>query len=321
MNSICEYTLKGLRKVFYHGPAHIRPFMDPDAASDAVAGLRATGKPGMVARFGSTELNLWTNVLGIRGGRKDVWAFVRGQIPEWWWNRKCVAQMGMNAGFFPLDEDSLYAFADLMEKDVAELDLLGSWRPEERFLDLSGIPKIPLVYMEPFWSERPWTRLLEGKKVLVVHPFAVAIEAQYVKRERLFRNPDILPKFHLRTLRAVQSIGGGTGGYPDWFTALEAMKRQMDAEDYDIALIGCGAYGFPLAAHAKCTGHQAVHLGGSLQLLFGIKGARWEDPSYGVKEWGIPEGFYPSLFNAYWIRPGDALRPANADRVENGCYW
>ena len=232
-----------------------------------------------------------------------------------------MEEMRVNAGFFPVDPESLFAFADWMEKDRRELDLLGSWRPEERFLDLSGIPKIPLVYMEPFWSQRPWTRLLEGKKVLVVHPFAEAIEAQFARRERLFKNPEILPAFRIRTLKAVQSIGGGAEGYPDWFSALDAMKRQMDAEEYDIALIGCGAYGFPLAAHAKRTGHQAVHLGGALQLLFGIKGARWEDPSYGVKEWGLPQGFYPALFNESWIRPGEALRPANADRVENGCYW
>lgn len=46
----------------------------------------------------------------------------------------------------------------------------------------------------------------------------------------------------------------------------------MDKIDYDICLIGCGAYGFPLAAHAKRKGKKAVHLGGALQLLFGIKG-------------------------------------------------
>lgn len=26
---------------------------------------------------------------------------------------------------------------------------------------------------------------------------------------------------------------------------------------------------------------------GALQLLFDIKGKRWEDPNYGVKEWGL----------------------------------
>lgn len=57
----------------------------------------------------------------------------------------------------------------------------------------------------------------------------------------------------------------------------------MDAVDYDIVLLGCGAYGFPLAAYAKRRGKQAIHMGGSLQLLFGIKGKRWEDQNYAIR--------------------------------------
>ena len=58
------------------------------------------------------------------------------------------------------------------------------------------------------------------------------------------------------------------------------MKAQIDKEDFDICLIGAGAYGFPLAAYVKRKGKKAVHLGGALQLLFGIKGSRWEDPNH-----------------------------------------
>ena len=45
--------------------------------------------------------------------------------------------------------------------------------------------------------------------------------------------------------------------------------------DFDTAIIGCGAYGFPLAAKLKAAGKQAFHMGGATQLLFGIKGSRW----------------------------------------------
>lgn len=34
----------------------------------------------------------------------------------------------------------------------------------------------------------------------------------------------------------------------------------MDAYDYDVAIIGCGAYGMHLAAHAKRKGKIAIHL-------------------------------------------------------------
>ena len=97
------------------------------------------------------------------------------------------------------------------------------------------------------------------------------------------------------------------------------MKTRIDATDYDVALIGCGAYGFPLAAHAKRMGKQSVHLGGALQLLFGIKGKRWENPNYGERELG--NGSYLQLINETWVRPSDQDKPATADQVEEACYW
>jgi hypothetical protein len=48
--------------------------------------------------------------------------------------------------------------------------------------------------------------------------------------------------------------------------------------DFDIAIIGCGAYSFPLAANVKRIGKNSVHLGGASQLLFGFswkKMVRW----------------------------------------------
>ena len=73
-----------------------------------------------------------------------------------------------------------------------------------------------------------------------------------------------------------------------------------------MALIACGAYGFPLAAHEKRTGRKAIHIGGSLQLLFGIKGKRWDD-----------KGFY----NECWVSPSKEERPERFEKVEGGCYW
>lgn len=70
-----------------------------------------------------------------------------------------------------------------------------------------------------------------------------------------------------------------------------------------------------MAAHVKRQGKKAVHLGGSLQLLFGIKGKRWEDPNYN-KNYN-----YSELMNEYWIRPDERFKPQNAAQVEGGCYW
>jgi hypothetical protein len=77
-----------------------------------------------------------------------------------------------------------------------------------------------------------------------------------------------------------------------------------------VALLGCGAYGLPLAAAIKRSGRQAIHLGGALQVLFGIRGRRWEQ---------IPK--IAALMNDHWIRPSEAETPVSAVRVDQGCYW
>ena len=118
----------------------------------------------------------------------------------------------------------------------------------------------------------------------------------------------------------MQSLGG-EAQYKDWFEALNWMKKQIEIQNFDICLIGCGAYGFPLAAHVKRLGKKAFHIGGALQLLFGIKGTRWENPNYGVKEWNIPIGSYSNMMNEAWIKPGEEFKSKNANMVEGACYW
>ena len=210
-----------------------------------------------------------------------------------------------------------------MLEDSKQLDVLGSWLDGEMKLR-HLFPEASLVmlpYLEPFHSSNPWSRWLKGKHVLVIHPFAHSIISQYGKRESLFKAPDVLPEFKsLRVIKAVQSLGGNSNGFDNWFEALDWMKSEMDKAYYDIALIGCGAYGFPLAAHAKRTGHQAIHMGGALQLMFGIKGKRWEGPGQPAY-WKMAPDSYKKLFNEYWVNPSVDERPRTADSVEDSPYW
>ena len=81
-----------------------------------------------------------------------------------------------------------------------------------------------------------------------------------------------------------------------------------------ICLIGAGAYGLPLAAHVKRMGKKGIHLGGTVQLLFGIKGKRWENNYHKVYD-------YTTLFNEEWVRPNKLEVPQNAQSVEEACYW
>ena len=88
------------------------------------------------------------------------------------------------------------------------------------------------------------------------------------------------------------------------------MKDDIDGHTFDVALIGAGAYGLPLSAHVKRSGKVAIHLGGALQILFGIKGRRWE---------AMPQ--ISRFFNEAWVRPGAGETPDGNAKIEGGCYW
>lgn len=326
MNNFSIFTLKALRKLYAKtfGGYQLPPLQreeDPDKASEMIYNLLSDDKPCMIARFGANELNAVINYLGVNAKNHSIWKFIQGKQPEWWWNKNIMYHMQNNAGFFPATPENMQRFGEIMIEDTKEVDILGSWLKQETYItnNILQLKKVGILLLEPFWSERPWSRVLKDKKILVIHPFAQTIERQYKKRELLFKNPNILPQFELTTIKAVQSLGG-SDQFNNWFEALNWMKAEMDKVDYDICLIGCGAYGFPLAAHAKRKGKKAIHLGGSLQLLFGIRGKRWEDPNYGIKTLKRT-GAYTSLINEYWCNPSNSEKPVTAANVEGGCYW
>lgn len=296
---------------------------DPDVVSQWIIDILEGENPCMISRFGSTELSCVVNCLQVKSGKKHLKdLIINGKY--WWLLDSVKNNMQQLSGFFPINDESLfYKFTDLLLEDASQIDLLGTWLSQETELDsILKCKKGRLLFLEPFWSNVPWTKVLRGKNILVVHPFAHSILSQYQKRQYLFDNPDILPEFNkLTVIQAVQSVGG-TSHFDTWFDALDYMKAEIDKCIFDIALIGCGAYGMPLAAHCKRKGKKAVHLGGSLQLLFGIRGARWEDPDYGKNSRQICSKVnYANLINDYWVRPLKDETPRSAVNIENGCYW
>lgn len=290
-------------------------FSHKEYSNELIYNQLISNKPCMIARFGSTEILCLTNYLGVKHPNtfKNYKSFVKSQTPPWWWEASTIRQMQQWSGFFPESVSKIEQFCELMLNDIPQVDILGSWLKQESFFqkELGNVKRIVLEDMEPFFASNHWTRALEGKKVLVVHPFTETIEHQYLKRKSLFEN-NLLPAFELKTIQAVQSIAGVKTEFADWFEALESMKNKIDNTDYDICIIGAGAYGFPLAAHVKRMGKKAIHLAGVTQLLFGIKGKRWEN--YIV--WP-----YMNLYNEHWVRPGEHEKPKNAQVVEGACYW
>lgn len=264
------------------------------------------GLPFMAARFGSTELlNMRSYDFPFRGKYSRDFHF--NHLCEW-------------SGFFPQDFSLLESFVKLEKQSASEVDIMAIWFHafEDYYIKKLMRKDIKCTYLLNFepWSapECPWSAALQSKKVLVIHPFAETIQAQYKKRENIFPGTDILPEFELKTLKAVQTLAGNKDDrFATWFDALEWMYQEAMKIEFDVAIIGCGAYGMPLASMIKQAGKQAIHLAGATQLLFGIRGKRWDtDPAFEyVRKW----------YNDDWVYPGQQDKIKNGNKVENACYW
>lgn len=268
-----------------------------------------------LCKFGSIELaNVVSKDREHNWNLHDYVELIKG-YPVPIFRYKEMQRLCINAGFFPASIEMNDRFVKLMHEVIPDIDILASYVYCERYIseELSNCTKVNLEgFYAPFLYPNPWSRILRGKKVLVIHPFIESIKTQYAKRDLLFENKDVLPEFaSMQTIKAIQSIAGNECGYADWFEALESVKRRMEQIDFDIALIGCGAYGLPLAIHAKHLGKVGFHLAGWTQMLFGIYGNRWINDQ--------PE--YKRFINTHWIRPNETEVPQGASKVEGGCYW
>jgi hypothetical protein len=294
----------------------IRPALSPEQANEYIGKSINTQEPFLVARFGSVELTILKKYHKMK-----TFSYIEKAISflltgEWsyGWRGSSLQKFENNAGFFPVNSNNLDRFAEIMIDSMPNVDLLASWLPGEAYFsaefDKANI--CDLADIEPYYHQSPWSQHLENKSVLVIHPFASSIQQQYeTNRKSLFKDPLVLPSFQLMTLPAVQSIAGNRPpGYEDWFAALDDMYEKALAKNADIIILGCGAYGFPLAAKLKLAGKQVIHLGGSTQILFGIKGKRWDQ-----------HPLISPLYNEYWVRPSTQEYPPRATKVEDACYW
>ncbi len=282
-------------------------FMGPDEVNKKIAGFISAQEPFMVARYGGTEMNML-----LAHFNREI--FHRQADEEQY--KKSVQLLCKLSGFFPDDERLAEKFVKYMLDISGMVDLLGVWGWYwEDFLCeqyTKNAEFAVLRNLEPYYAEEtePWSLALEGKKVLVIHPFSESIQRQYERRQEIWGDRLILPEFELQTIKAVQTLADQDDNrFCNWFEALAYMVGECRKRDFDIALIGCGAYGMPLAAEIKKMGKGAVHLGGALQILFGIKGNRWDDHP-------VISRFY----NDAWIRPVEQM-PKGGEKVEGACYW
>ncbi len=281
---------------------YTKPILSVDEGRAVLKNAIQAGTPFMAGRFGTSEGATFFRYCQIKLGTKKVFS------PQ------LHTLLCNNAGFFPDKEEYFMQWGTLLETCCPQVDLLGKmdfagedwvqkWLcPQAQILPAGGLGS----------GSNGWADVLEGLNVLVIHPFEESILYQYKNnREKIYPGTNMLPKFNLQTIKAVQTIADNKDErFKTWFEALDWMIEEAKNKDFDVALIGCGAYGFPLGAKIKEMGKIAVQMGGCLQTLFGIKGQRWENHPIVSKE-----------INSAWISPKENERPQGLEKVEQGCYW
>lgn len=220
-----------------------------------------------------------------------------------------------HSGVFPPEKADFQKFGRRYLEALSVVDLLGLIRnpAEKKLVDnhASTVSTCALGDLEPFLHPYPWSKHLAGLKVVVVHPFVESIRQQYEqRRSSLFFNPDVLPEFSLRVVKAPQSLAGNTDGYRSWTDACEHLIGEVASQEFDVAILGCGAYGLPVGAHVKKLGKVAIHMGGATQLLFGVSGKRWRD-----------QPAFRAIMTDAWRPPLEIERPPGWETIEDGCYW
>lgn len=292
-------------KIRLLGPRYHQRILLDQEGQNRIGELIARNKPLMIARLGSVELSCLRFYSEMRSGKKNTYT------------KSIRYALSNNAGFFPTDDNSLDSFSEIYLDNLRQADALAVWFNNYEDVICNTCSKdAELVHLDclaAYHFTNPWSVRLAGRKVLVIHPFAESISRQYAEKRRLlFSDSNVLPEFELQTIKAVQSIAGSKVKFASWFDAYRSMCDEMTKVDFDICLIGAGAYGLPLASFAKTLGKQAVHMGGVTQILFGIKGKRWEE---------LYEDSTALLFNEHWVRPLPSETPDNNSSVEKGCYW
>lgn len=229
----------------------------------------------------------------------------------------------ISAGIWPPTRKQFERFAFTYVDALQKSTLLAIWNNqefipnEEAFLrKLTPAPTVSLSSLDPVYlianGIRPWTQILENKKILVVHQQSQLIKEQYAKRRKLHKNY-IIPEFELSVLQPPQTNGLtlSCGNWSSHFLAFtEKNSKYIDENKFDVALVAAGGYGVPISEYLMKKDINSVYMGGSLQLLFGIWGSRWRGNQ-----------LYSKVATDNWVTPSPNQRPSGYKLVEKSSYW
>ena len=290
--------------------------IDPKNADSAIYNLILRNEPALVGRLGGTEARFLGEFKKI-SELPFLNNFAFKHKPNW---LKRSKEINTNAGFYFQNRQEIEDFYNLYINALYDTDVLGAWGTAFSYIEsqfVEYISEFIPVGMTAPWVQSyldhsnlvPWSKALEGKKVLVISPFTDSIDKQFLNISNVFPNYNY-HNFQLLTLKSPMTISMKYPVIKNWFELLDDLKNNMARTDFDVALVSAGSYSYPLAHYAKSIGKIGIHAGGGLQIFFGIMGKRWEKSEYLI-----------NLVNRNWTRPTEEETPKSYNLVENGCYW
>jgi hypothetical protein len=295
-----------------------RPLLTRRGFIDAVGEALARGDGFAAGKLGVTERAIlrYPQVLAGEADRRRVSAF-----------EQALRYRAFGAaGLFPGTGDFLRRFAALFARDVGSLDAIGLCpnEPLGSQVGLLGFHDAPgevmsYIDQEPDRSSPADESLcylpyLRGRRLLLVSAFADVLcrranrdtfEAVWIKTGKPWFDPAGVEGIEI-------PLGWSASTRARHATSLDLLAEITDRlaqRDFDLALIGAGGLGIPIAAEVKRQGRAAISLGGHIQVLFGVRGARWS----GREDWR------ERYFNDAWTDLPDRYRPDGGTTYED--YW
>lgn len=252
------------------------------------------------------RINDDSSLLVVRLGNVETTSFLRGHIYE---------QMFTNAGFYCKKgkPNEIYSkWKNLYYKAVLKCDVMldvvscDSFQIVGDFMNLinSFVPALAYVEDPEWWIKNIICRY-KGT-IGIVSYFKEDIEKQITVLDKIWPQYKIKNKFLV-----VKSHNTTSGNTPhnNWLETYKDLCRRIDSKsEPNLWLVSAGCYGLPVCYHISHTNKKkAIYVGGLLQLLFGLKGKRWDEREDVKKH-----------YNDSWIY--SEQKPTNAEQVEGWCY-
>jgi glycosyltransferase involved in cell wall biosynthesis len=269
------------------------------------AQLLRDGRPFAAGKIGTAE------ILGL-----DYFdRFFQGGLGITSWVRPAT-RLANNAGFFPVELDAYRGWNREMRASIAHLDFVCLWQTdpflrlyESEFVSKNAekAQRIPMG-----WLGKSILHEIADFRCLVISPFIKTMQMQ-LPRMRQIHDPENQTNTNweklasnIRFLRCPLQWHLEPSPYRSWAEGLEILSGKVAQEQFDVAVIGAGAWSLPLAAQIKKSGRSAIHTGGETQLFFGIKGQRWN---------------HIDFYNSAWVSVLPEETPELRAKIDDACYW